>query len=302
MIIGLKCLNLKPKSEVIVPANSYVASIIAIIRAGLTPILTEPLASTCNIDPDEIRKNITQNTTAIMPVHLYGQSCNMDEITKIAQEYNLKIVEDAAQSHGAKFKNKNTGSFGDIGCFSFYPTKNLGALGDGGAIITNNKDIAEKAKILRNYGFKEKYNCHQLGHNSRLDEVQAAFLRIKLKALDKINNKKRKLANIYFSQITNPDITLPKQDADYYDIHHIFNIRSEKRDALQKYLLDNNIQTNIHYPVAPHQQEGIKNLINNENNLKITEKIHQTTLSLPISYFHNENDVEKVTQMINDFQ
>ncbi|MDA8612552.1 DegT/DnrJ/EryC1/StrS family aminotransferase [Candidatus Pelagibacter bacterium] len=282
-------------SEIIVPANTYIATILAVVRNGFKPILVEPDISTYNIDYNKIEEKITKNTKAILVVHLYGKSCEMKNIMSIGKKYNLKIIEDASQAHGAKYKGKVVGSFG-VGCFSFYPTKNLGALGDAGAITTDDEILAKKLKSLRNYGSSKKYFNDDLGYNSRLDEIQAGLLSVKLKVLDDINNHKKKLASIYFDNLDDR-FTKPVLHEDFYDVHHIFNIRCEKRDRLKTYLLENGIKTEIHYPVAPHKQSAMKGLIDGE--YPISEQIHNTTLSLPISYFHTKEDIVKVCEVMN---
>lgn len=298
LILGLEVFNFPKNSEVIVPSNTYIASVLAVVKAGLKPVLVEPDVRTYNINPALIEEKINANTVAILPVHLYGKSCEMDKILAIAQKYNLKIIEDCAQSHGAKFKNKQTGTWGEIGAFSFYPTKNLGALGDAGAITTNDDVLAEKLKALRNYGSEKKYYNKYIGINSRLDEMQAPFLRIKLRQLDKINQHKKMLADIYLSTL-NSNFILPIVAENYDDVYHIFNIRTNKRDELKKYLLENNIGTEIHYPVSPNHQDGYAHIW--QDSFPISEEIHSSTLSLPISYFHTVEDVKKVCETINKF-
>ncbi|MCT8332220.1 DegT/DnrJ/EryC1/StrS family aminotransferase [Leptospira sp. 85282-16] len=297
MIIALNSLELPSGSEVIVPSNTYIASILAILKAGYKPVLVEPDIATYNIDPLRIEEFITEKTKAILVVHLYGKSCQMDSISEIASKNNLYIIEDCAQSHGSEFKGKKTGTFG-VGCFSFYPTKNLGALGDGGAIVTQDESLTLKFKTIRNYGSQRKYENELIGVNSRLDEIQSCFLRVKLKYLNLINNHKRKLANIYLNQLTS-DVIKPVTHKDYFDVFHIFNIRTKKRDELKEFLLKNDIKTEIHYPIPPHKQKAMIGVL--KGSYPIAEEIHQTTLSLPISYFHTESDVLKVCETINSF-
>ena len=299
LILALKAFNFEPGSEVIVPSNTYIATILAIMHNGLKPVLVEPDINTYNIDPLKIEEKISTKTKAIMVVHLYGKSCEMDKIIAICDENQLKLIEDCAQSHGAKFKNTQTGTFGDFGCFSYYPTKNLGALGDAGSITTDSLELLEKVKKLRNYGSSEKYKNEVIGYNSRLDEVQAGFLSIKLKSLDEINKHKRKLATIYLEGLSDEFIK-PQVHPDYFDVYHIFNIRHTRRDELKEYLLNNGIKTEVHYPIAPNHQEAMKDAIGHEN-YPISELIHQTTLSLPISYFHTENEVKQVVEIMNKF-
>lgn len=298
LTLSLRALDLPKGSEVIVPANTYIATILSILENDLIPVLVEPDISSYNIDPKIIDSHITKKTKAIMVVHLYGKPCEMDSICKICQEYNLFLLEDCAQSHGAKFNEKITGSFG-IGAFSFYPTKNLGALGDAGAVVTSDEDIANKVRMLRNYGESKKYQNDLMGVNSRLDEVQAAFLNIKLNSLNKITNHKRKLAQFYFEGIKS-DYILPRKSENEYDVFHIFTVRHKKRDELKQYLLDNGIQTTIHYPTPPHKQKILADFFKNKS-YPISEEIHQTTLSLPISYANSEEDIKYVISKLNEF-
>lgn len=298
LILALRYFEFQAGSEILVPSNTYVATILSIYQNGLTPVLIEPDITTYNIDPLKIEEKITSKTKAIMVVHLYGKACEMSPILEIAKKYNLKVIEDCAQSHGATYKNKKTGTLGNFGAFSFYPTKNLGALGDAGAITTDNPDLAEKIRALRNYGSTTKYVNDYIGTNSRLDEIQAGFLSIKLKELDKINAHKRKLATIY-NQGIKDDFIKPVTHTDFFDVYHIYTIRHPKRDKLREYLLTNGIKTEIHYPIAPHKQTALKNLI--RGNFQISEEIHRTTLSLPISYFHTEDDINMVIDAINRF-
>jgi len=300
LVLALKALDLPEGSEVIVPSNTYIATILSIINAGLKPVLVEPQIHTYNIDPQRIEEKITICTKAILVVHLYGKLCDMEAISKIAQLYNLKIVEDCAQAHGATFKGQKAGSYGDLAAFSFYPTKNLGALGDAGAITTNNVRYADKLKYLRNYGSKEKYRNRFIGFNSRLDELQAAFLRIKLRRLEEINNHKISLARLYLERL-NPQFIKPVVQKDYRDVYHIFNIRHPNRDELREYLTKKDIKTEIHYPIPPHHQEGyLKRFL--AQDYPISEEIHRTTLSLPISYFHKTDEIEKVIEVLNEFR
>ncbi len=296
LTIAIESLDLPKGSEIIVPSNTFVATILAVIRCGHKPRLVEPDIRTYNIDPEKIEENITKRTRAIIAVHLYGKCCDMDRILAIAKKYNLYVIEDSAQAHGASYKQKKAGTFGILGCFSFYPTKNLGALGDGGAIVTNDENLAEKIKALRNYGWKERYYNDYIGFNSRLDEIQAAFLRVKLKYLDEINSHKRKLAKIYLENLSDEFIK-PVVHPDYYDVYHIFNVRHKKRDEIRKFLLENGIGTAIHYPVPPHRQKALKGIIKGE--FPISEEIHNTTISLPISFFHSEEDIMKVCEIMN---
>lgn len=299
IVLSLKTCDLPEGSEVIVPANTFIATILAILQCKLKPVLVEPDIHTYNIDPKKIEQAITDKTKAIVVVHLYGKCCDMDEIVRIKDKYNLYLLEDSAQAHGAEYKKKLAGTFGEFGTFSFYPTKNLGALGDAGGIIC--KDFTHYSKLLqlRNYGSSEKYYNEVVGYNCRLDEMQAAFLSIKLLWLNQISEHKNKLANLYFKNL-NGNFILPAKHPDYYDVYHIFNIRHTHRDKLKSYLEQNGIETAIHYPVAPHQQNAMKHLFEGQR-YPISEEIHQTTLSLPCSYFHTEDDVWRVINALNNF-
>jgi dTDP-4-amino-4,6-dideoxygalactose transaminase len=285
--------------EVIVPANTYIATILAITNNNLIPVLVEPDIDTYLIDPDKIEENITSKTKAIMVVHLYGQTCEMDKINEIAKKYNLKVIEDSAQSHGAYYKDKRSGNLADASGFSFYPGKNLGALGDAGAITTNDDQLAEVLKALRNYGSRKKYENIYKGVNSRLDEIQAAILRVKLKYLDEEIERRRKIARFYLENIKNNNIILPKVREDSNHVWHLFVIRTEKRDKLQKYLLDKGIHTLIHYPIPPHKQIAYKEW--NDRSYPITEKISREVLSLPISGVLTLEEAEKIVKLVNEF-
>jgi len=297
--LALSVFNFPAKSEIIVPSNTYIATILAIINSGHIPILVEPEIDSYNIDPDLIEQKITPKTKAIMVVHLYGRVAPMDKIVDLANKHNLEIIEDCAQAHGAMFKGKQAGTFGKIGVFSFYPTKNLGALGDGGAIITSDENIFKKLHALRNYGSEKKYYNQYVGRNSRLDELQAAFLNVKLKYLDKINAHKIGLAKLYHQNLNNNFIK-PLINDDYFHIYHIYNIRTTQRNELKTFLFENGINTEIHYPVSPAKQEGYLKYFENQS-FPISEEIHATTLSLPISYANSIADVETVILKINEF-
>ncbi|MCT7469062.1 DegT/DnrJ/EryC1/StrS family aminotransferase [Aliarcobacter cryaerophilus] len=290
---------MKDGDEVIVPSNTYIASILAISQNNLVPVLVEPDINTYLIDPSKIEEKITSKTKAILPVHLYGQTCEMDAINDIAKKYNLKVIEDSAQSHGAFFLDKRSGNLGDASGFSFYPGKNLGALGDGGAVTTNDEELANTIKALGNYGSHKKYENLYKGVNSRLDEIQAAMLRVKLKYLDEEVEKRREIANYYLENIKNENIILPVVRAESNHVWHLFVIRTSKRDELQKYLLDNGIQTLIHYPIPPHKQNAYKEWKN--ECYPISEQIHDEILSLPISGVQSFEDTMKIVQVINDF-
>ena len=298
LTISLKSLNLKKDAEVLVAANSYIASVMSIVNANLKPILVEPNIQTYNIDIFEIEKKITKKTKAIMAVNMYGKSCDLINIKTICKRYNLYLIEDCAQSHGASINNKKSGTFGDLGCFSFYPTKNLGSLGDAGAIICNNKKLYSKIRKIRNYGSERKYYNKIQGVNSRIDELQAAFLDIKLKYLDKINNHKIRLANLYDNYLKN-DFIKPVKEYGFKDVYHIYNIRHIKRDILKKFLEKKNIFTDIHYPIPPYKQKCFKGFF--RSNFPISDEIHRTTLSLPISFAHKEKDILRVIEVLNSF-
>lgn len=299
LTISLESLELPKKSEIIVASNVYYASILSIIRSGHTPVLVEPDIKTYNIDVNKIENKISKKTKAIMAVHMYGKSCDMDNISKICKKNNLYLIEDCAQSHGAKFKKKITGSFGNFGCFSFYPTKNLGCLGDGGAIVSNSKVLEKKTKLFRNYGSIKRYKNDIIGDNSRLDEIQAGFLNVKIKYLNKINNHKRELAKIYLENI-NHNFIKPDINHDYHDVYYVFSLRIDKRNKFREFLLKKGIRTDIHYPNPPYSQKALKNIFLNQK-YPISNEIHNTTISLPISYFHSKKNIETVSKIINKF-
>ena len=292
--------KLKDGDEVIVPANTYIASILAITENNLTPILVEPCVYSFNINASKIEEAITDKTKAIMPVHLYGQLTDMPAIMAIAKRYNLLVLEDSAQAHGASLKGKRAGSWGDASGFSFYPGKNLGALGDAGAVTTNDKDLAKTLRALRNYGSHEKYKNELKGVNSRLDEIQAAMLNVKLKYIDKENDKRRAIADYYLNSIKNPLITLPVAPIKTEShVWHLFVIKYSNRETLQSYLAEQGIQTLIHYPVPPHKQ-----LAYSEWDIKIlpiTEQLHNEVLSLPISPVQSFDDTQKIVNACNSF-
>lgn len=297
--LGLSVFDFPERSEIIVPSNTYIATILAILNTGNIPVLVEPDISSYNINPTFIESKITDKTKAILVVHLYGQSAQMNEICSIAEKYNLEIIEDCAQAHGATFENKHVGTFGKIGAFSFYPTKNLGALADAGAIITSDEDLYIKLKAFRNYGSEKKYYNKYIGRNSRLDELQAVFLNIKLPYLNKINEHKKKLSAIYNKGLTDKVIK-PNYIENGSHVYHIYNIRIDNRDELKTYLLKKGIQTEIHYPVSPNQQEGYRHLFLDVK-IPISEEIHATTISLPISYANTEDEIVYVVETVNTF-
>lgn len=303
---GLDALNLIIKAygfgngdEIIVPANTYIATILAISENGCIPILVEPDIKTYNINPDSIEEKITSKTKAIMVVHLYGQAVQMEKIWKIAKKYNLKIIEDSAQAHGAIYQENRTGNLGDASGFSFYPGKNLGCIGDGGAVTTNDEELFNKIKAIANYGSDRKYHHIYKGVNSRLDEIQAAVLDVKLKHLDSDNNKRREISKYYRENIKNSKIILPETYDEKSHVWHIFAVRTQNRDEFQKYLTEKGIQTIIHYPTPPHKQGAYKEW--NNLSFPITEEIHNTILSLPISPVMTDSEIEKVVEVVNEY-
>jgi len=298
---------LQKGDEVIVPANTYIASILAILQADLVPVLVEPSLETYNLNPDLILEKITTKTKVILAVHLYGQLAEMEKINSIAKEHNLVVIEDAAQAHGAILSENQkekrvfskAGNLSDAAAFSFYPGKNLGALGDAGAITTNNPQLAKIIFSLRNYGSEKKYHNEYIGINSRLDELQAAFLNVKLPNLDLDNENRRAIAKRYLSEIKNEKIVLPTWDFSANHVFHLFVIRTANRIELQQYLTENGIETSIHYPIAPHQQKAL--LAWNNLSFPVTEKIHSKVLSLPISPILTTNEVDCIIQTINNY-
>lgn len=285
--------TLKKGDEILVPANTYIASVLAILQADLLPVFVEPTIETYNIDPNLIEEKITLKTKAILVVHLYGQLAEMDKINAICESNNLLIIEDAAQAHGLTFKGNHTRAF------SFYPGKNLGALGDGGAITTNDNTLAEVLFSLRNYGSSKKYNNDFIGINSRLDELQAAFLNIKLPHLNTENETRKKIAKRYLSEINNKKIELPICNNFNEHVFHLFVIRTENRNDLQEYLNSNGIETVIHYPIPPHKQKALQDY--NHLNLPITEKIHREVLSLPMSSVLIETEITHIITTLNSY-
>jgi dTDP-4-amino-4,6-dideoxygalactose transaminase len=284
--------------EVLVPANTYIASILSVINAGLKPIFVEPDIETFNISVSDIERHISPNTKAIMAVHLYGQLANMEAIQQIAKKYGLLVVEDAAQAHGAEDKTgRKAGNLSHAAAFSFYPTKNLGALGDAGAVTTNDSVLESCIRLMRNYGSPEKYINKIIGYNSRLDELQAAFLNVKLKYLDSDNDRRRQIANRYIAEIDNDKINLPYYDKTKNHIFHVFVVSVENRKHFMDYLHTNEIGCLLHYPVAPHKQNALSNY--NHLKLPITEAIHKTVVSIPISQVMTDIEVDKVVNVLN---
>lgn len=301
LFLALKALNVKDGDEVIVPSNTYIATALAVTYVGATPVFVEPDIRTFNIDPAKIEKAITEKTKAIMPVHLYGQACDMEPIMKIAKKYNLLVVEDCAQAHGATYKGKVVGSFGDVAGFSFYPGKNLGALGDAGAIVTNNEELAKKVRALGNYGSDYKYHHVYQGNNSRLDELQAAFLAAKLPLLEKVNDNRRSIANKYLAGINNPKVILPFVPDYTVPVWHIFGIRCKMRTELENFLNDAGIGTNKHYPIPMHLQDCYKDLGFKEGDFPIAEEISSSELSIPMYYGMTDDEVQYVIDKVNEF-
>lgn len=292
---------MKPGDEVIVPANTYIASILAITENGLVPVLVEPSYDNYQIDSDKIEEAITERTKAILIVHLYGCCAYTDKIGELCAKYNLKLIEDNAQAHGCKFSDgRRTGSLGDAAGHSFYPGKNLGALGDAGAVTTDDYDLAAAIRALANYGSKKKYVFQYTGRNSRLDEIQAAVLDVKLRHLDADNSRRKEIARRYMTEVKNPAIKLPKVDNPDSHVFHIFPIMTERRDELQKYLSDHGVQTLIHYPIPPHKQECYKEW--NNRSYPITELLASNELSLPISPVHTDSEIDKVIYLINSWK
>jgi len=285
--------------EVIVPSNTYIASILAISENGLTPILVEPDIDSFNLDSKLIEQAITEKTKAILTVHLYGQVTGMDEINVIAKKYNLKVIEDCAQAHGALYRGNKVGSLGDAAGFSFYPGKNLGALGDGGAVTTNDSELANAISALRNYGSHEKYKNLYKGLNSRLDEIQAAMLRVKLRYLDKEITARQAVAQSYLEGINNPLIELPVVEDVTAHVWHLFVIKTAKRKELACYLTDNGVQSLIHYPIPPHHQAAYEELAN--DSFTISEKIHEQVLSIPVSPVMETEEINRVIRSCNEF-
>jgi len=300
--------KLKENDEVIVPANTFVATMFSVLHANLKPIFVEPDSDTFNINPSEIEKHITSKTKAILVVHLYGQLAETERIQTIANENNLLVIEDAAQAHGAvlnpksqipKSKTQKAGNLSDAAAFSFYPSKNLGALGDGGAVTTNDSNLAECIRMMRNYGSSKKYINDIIGFNSRLDEIQAIFLNIKLKHLDADNEKRRTIAKCYLKDINNKKIKLPHYNQSKNHVFYVFTVCVENRNDFKSYLTENNIESLIHYPVAPHQQKAL--LMYNHLYLPITESIHNTIISIPISPIMTNDEIDKVINTINAY-
>ena len=302
LFLALKALGVDAGDEVIVPSNTYIATALAVTYVGATPVFIEPDIRTFNIDPSRIEEAITEKTKAIMPVHLYGQPCDMDPIMEIAKKYGLFVVEDCAQAHGATYKGKVIGSFGDAAGFSFYPGKNLGALGDAGATVTNDEELAKKVRALGNYGSDYKYHHIYKGNNSRLDELQAAFLAAKLPHLNRMNEERRRIAQKYIDGIKNEEVILPYIPKYANPVWHIFAIRCKRRDELEKFLNDAGIGTNKHYPIPMHLQECYKDLGFKDGDFPIAEEISATELSIPMYYGMTDEEVQYVINKVNEFK
>lgn len=302
LMLALKAMDIGEDDEVIVPSNTFIATALAVTYTGAKPVFAEPKIETFNIDPARIEAAVTERTKAIIPVHLYGQACDMDPILAVAKKYGLRVLEDCAQAHGATYKGRKIGTFGDAAGFSFYPGKNLGALGDAGAAVTNDDGIAEKIRALGNYGSDYKYHHIYKGNNSRLDELQAAFLSAKLPILEKMNEERRRTANRYLAEIRNEKVILPTVEKDMVPVWHIFGIRCKERDALETYLNEKGIGTNKHYPIPMHLQGCYRDLGFKEGDFPIAEEISRTELSLPMYYGMTDEEISYVADTINKFQ
>lgn len=302
LMLALKALGISSGDEVIVPSNTYIATALAVTYVGAKPVFVEPDIRTFDVDPNRIEEAITSKTKAIMPVHLYGQPCDMEPIVEIAKKHNLYIVEDCAQAHGATYKGKKIGSFGDAAGFSFYPGKNLGALGDAGATVTNSKELADKVRALGNYGSDYKYHHIYQGNNSRLDEMQAAFLAAKLPVLDKVNENRRATAKKYLEGIKNKEVVLPYVPEYANPVWHIFGIRCKRRKELEEFLNSKGIATNKHYPIPMHLQECYKDLGFKKGDFPIAEEISETELSIPMYYGMTDVEIQYVIDKVNEFK
>lgn len=301
LVLAFRALNIGQGDEVIVQGNTFIATVMGITINGATPIFVEP-DKYYNIDIEKIEEKITERTKAICVVHLYGQATRMDKILELCKKYNLKLVEDCAQAHGAEFNGQKIGSFGDIGCFSFYPGKNLGCFGDGGAITTNNEEIYKKIKILRSYGSEKKYHHIEVGYNARLDELQAGLLRIKLSHLSELTDERKEIAEQYLKEIKNPLVQLPKVREKCSHVWHLFVVRIENRDKFQKYLEESGIGTVIHYPIPPHLSKAYENLGYKVGDYPITEGYSDTVVSLPLYNGMTNEEINYVIKKINEYK
>ena len=301
LVLAFRALNIGQGDEVIVQGNTFIATVMGITINGATPIFVEP-DEYYNIDIEKIEEKINERTKAICIVHLYGQATRMNKILELCKKYNLKLVEDCAQAHGAEFNGQKIGSFGDIGCFSFYPGKNLGCFGDGGAITTNNEEIYKKIKILRSYGSEKKYHHIEVGYNARLDELQAGLLRIKLSHLSELTDERKEMAEQYLKEIKNPRVQLPKVRENCSHVWHLFVVRVENRDKFQKYLGENGIGTVIHYPIPPHLSKAYENLGYKAGDYPITEEYAKTVISLPLYNGMTKEEIGYVIEKINEYK
>jgi len=302
LILALQALNIGKGDEVIVPSNTYIASVIAITTVGATPVFVEPRIDTYNINPELIEQKITKRTKAIMPVHLYGQACEMDYIMKLAEAYDLYVVEDNAQAHGSSYNGKLTGSFGHANGVSFYPGKNLGALGDAGAVTTNKEEIAEKIKALRNYGSHKKYHNDYVGLNRRLDELQAALLSVKLQYLNDWTQERKEIAETYNECLVGSNLILPKLASNADHVYHLYVVRTSKREELQEHLNNKGVGTLIHYPIPPHLQKAYKYLGYKKGDFPIAEELANTSISLPLWVGIEKNQLETISNLIKKFE
>ena len=301
LVLALKALDVGEGDEVIVPSNTFIATALAVTYVGAIPVFVEPDIQTFNINPRLVEPAISARTKVIMPVHLYGQACDMDPILAIARKYNLKVVEDCAQAHGATYRGRKVGVFGDVAGFSFYPGKNLGAFGDAGAVVTNNEELAHKIRALGNYGSDYKYHHIYKGSNSRLDELQAAFLTAKLPHLERMNIERRRIARLYTNGIANPKVFTPYVLDSCVPVWHIYGVRCAERDALEKHLNEKGVGTNKHYPIPIHLQDCYKDLNLPKGTLPIAEEISSTELSLPMYYGMTNEEIQFVIDAINEF-
>ena len=301
LYLAIKALSIGKGSEVITVSHTFISTVDAIIRNGAKPVFVDIDPETYTIDVNQIEKKITKGTKAIIPVHLYGHPADMDPIMEIAEKYGLYVIEDACQAHGAEYKGRKAGSIGYIGCFSFYPVKNLGAYGDAGMVVTNNEELAEKLRMLRNYGSPKKYHHDYTGVNSRLDEIQAAILRVKLRHLDEWNEKRRKIAKLYNELLEDSDVITPIEKEWAKHVYHLYVIRHRERNKLQRHLAENGIQTQIHYPIPVHKQRAYLNL-GHTARLPVTEKICKEILSLPMHPWLKEEEIEYISEIIKEFQ
>jgi len=304
LTLSLEAVGIGPGDEVLVPAHTFVATWLAVMRVGATPVGVDVEWASANMNANLIREKITSKTRAIVPVHLYGRSCNLRLISAIAKENNIYVIEDAAQAHGATYEGQRVGGHGNVVAWSFYPTKNLGAIGDGGAITTNDSIIADRLRALRSYGASQKYRHDMIGYNSRLDEIQAAILSKKLRHLDEWNIRRREVALRYLGEISNPWIELPESGCDEGHVFHLFVIKSKYRDGLQRYLKASGISTLVHYPLPPYKQKAITDTlcITEEMNFPVADALSGSVLSLPIGPFLADNDLNRIIRVVNKFK